>query len=117
MNPDFLDMLSALFEEGAEYLLVGAYALAVYGLPRATGDLDIWISTTPENRRRVWRALARFGAPLRELEEADLAAEDLVFQVGVAPQRIDILTSIDGVDFEEAWPSPWRPKSPARSLP
>ncbi len=53
----------------------------------------------------MWRALERFGAPLHELEEADLAAEDLVFQMGVAPQRIDILTSIDGVDFEEAWPS------------
>ncbi len=105
MNPDFLDMLSALSEEGAEYLLVGAYALAVYGLPRATGDRDLWISTTPENRRRVWRALERFGAPLHELEEADIAAADLVFEIGVAPQRIDILTSIDGVDFEEAWPS------------
>jgi hypothetical protein len=56
LNNDFLDMLSTLSEEGAEYLLVGAYALAVHGLPRATGDLDIWIRTTPENRRRVWRA-------------------------------------------------------------
>ena len=104
MNNDFLDMLSMLSEEGAEYLLVGAYALAVHGLPRATGDLAIWIRTTPENRRRVWRALEHFGTPLHELEEEDLAADDLVFQIGLAPQRIDILTSIDGVDFEEAWP-------------
>jgi hypothetical protein len=104
LNTDFLDMLSALSEEGAEYLLVGAYALAVHGLPRATGDLDIWISTTSENRRRVWRALERFGTLLHELEEEDLAADDLVFQIGLVPQRIDILTAIDGVEFEEAWP-------------
>lgn len=104
MNTDFLDMLSTLSEEGAEYLLVGAYALAVHGLPHATGDLGIWINTAPENRRRVWRALERFGTPLHELKEEDLAADDLVFQIGLAPQRIDILTAIDGVDFEEARP-------------
>lgn len=117
MNPDFLDMLSALSEEGAEYLLVGAYALAVHGLPRATGDLDIWISTTPENRRRVRRALERFGAPLHELEEEDLAADDLVFQIGLAPQRIDILTAIDGVDFEEAWPERFETEVAGQTFP
>ncbi len=103
MNPDFLDMLSALSAEDAEYLIVGAYALAVHGRPRATGDLDIWIGTSVENRGRVWRALERFGAPLDALRVDDLASDDLVFQIGVAPQRIDLLTSIDGVDFETAW--------------
>lgn len=104
MNRDFLDMLSALSEEEAEYLIVGAYALAVHGLPRATGDLDIWVHRSPENAGRVWRALSGFGAPLDSLTQADLSSEGLVFQIGVAPQRIDLLTSIDGVEFETAWP-------------
>lgn len=103
MNRDFLDMLSALSEEDAEYLIVGAYALAVHGLPRATGDLDIWVHRSPENADRVWRALSRFGAPLDSLVQADLSSEGLVFQIGMAPQRIDLLTSIDGVEFAVAW--------------
>jgi hypothetical protein len=103
LNPDFLDMLSALSEEGAEFLVVGAYALAVHGLPRATGDLDIWIGLSTANRERVWQALATFGAPLYSLSPEDLSRPDLVFQIGVAPQRIDLLTTVDGVEFETAW--------------
>jgi hypothetical protein len=103
LNPDFRDMLSALCEEGAEFLLVGAYALAVHGFPRATGDMDIWIRRSEENAARVWRALQRFGAPLAGLTRDDLKTPDLVFLIGVAPRRIDILTSIDGVEFDEAW--------------
>ena len=103
LNPDFRDMLSALCEEGAEFLLVGAYALAVHGFHRATGDMDIWIRRSEENAARVWRALQRFGAPLAGLTRDDLKTPDLVFQIGVAPRRIDILTSIDGVEFDEAW--------------
>jgi hypothetical protein len=103
LNPDFRDMLSALCEERAEFLLVGAYALAAHGLPRATGDMDIWIRRSEENAARVWRALQRFGAPLAGLTRDDLKTPDLVFQIGVAPRRIDILTSIDGVQFDEAW--------------
>lgn len=67
MNPDFRDMLSALSVESAKCLVVGAYALSFHGLPRATGALDIWIATTPENRSKVWRAHSRFGAPLAGL--------------------------------------------------
>lgn len=104
LNPDFLDMLSALSAEDAEFLLVGAYALAAYGFPRATGDMDIWIRCSDENACRIWRALRRFGAPLADLTHNDLKTPDTVFQIGVAPRRIDILTSIDGVDFDEAWP-------------
>ncbi len=104
LNPDFRDMLSALCNENVEFLLVGAYALAAHGLPRATGYLDIWIRCSDENARRVWRALRQFGAPLSELTLDDLRTPDLVFQIGVAPRRIDILTSIDGVQFGEAWP-------------
>lgn len=105
LNPDFRDMLSALSEGEAEYLLVGAYALAVHGVPRATGDLDVWVRPTADNARRVRAALARFGAPLADLTAADLTRPGTVFQVGVAPNRIDVLTSIDGVTFEEAWPA------------
>jgi hypothetical protein len=95
LNPDFRDMLSALCEESAEFLLVGAYALAAHGLPRATGDMAIWIRRSDENAQRVWRALQRFGAPLARLTIEDLKTPDLVFQIGVAPRRINILTSID----------------------
>jgi hypothetical protein len=103
MNSDFSDMLSALSAEGAEYLLIGAYAMAVHGVPRATGDIDVWVRPSPENADRVLRALARFGAPLGDLRAADLAGEGTVFQVGVAPNRIDVITAIDGVTFDEAW--------------
>ncbi len=104
MNPDFRDMLSALSGEGAEYLLVGAYALAAHGLPRATGDMDLWVRPSPENAARVLRAIDRFGAPRQDLEPADLERPGTVFQIGVIPRRIDLMTSIDGIDFAEAWP-------------
>ncbi|MGH7288780.1 MAG: nucleotidyl transferase AbiEii/AbiGii toxin family protein [Myxococcota bacterium] len=103
MNPDFRDMLFALSGEGVEYLLVGAYALAVHGMPRATGDMDLWVRPSTENAARALAALRRFGAPLGELSEADLTRPGTVFQIGVAPRRIDFLTSIDGVEFEPAW--------------
>ncbi|MEW6743603.1 MAG: hypothetical protein AB1486_12675 [Planctomycetota bacterium] len=103
MNRDFVDMLSALSAAGAEYLVVGAHAMAVHGLPRATGDLDIWVRPTTENARKVFRALAEFGAPLGDLTVEDLGTPALVFQIGVPPCRIDIMTEIDGVTFEQAW--------------
>ena len=103
MNPDFSEMLSAFSAEGVEFLLVGAYALAVHGLPRATGDLDLWVGTAGKNPQRVRRALRRFGAPLDQLTLKDLTQPDVVFQIGVAPRRIDVMTSIDGVAFAEAW--------------
>ena len=105
LNLDFRDMLSAFAAEGAEVLVVGAYALAAHGVPRATGDLDFWIRRTPENADRVLRALAAFGAPAEQIARDDLLAADRVIQLGVSPSRIDILTSIDGVEFDEAWPN------------
>ena len=105
MNPDFVEMLAALHAAGADYLVVGAHALSAHGRPRATGDLDLWVRPTGENASRVYTALQRFGAPLHDLQVADLATPDLVFQIGVAPARIDILTSISGVTFEEGWAS------------
>jgi hypothetical protein len=88
---------------GVEFLLVGAHALAVYGRPRATGDLDLWVRPTRENAPRVMQALKAFGAPSFDLTVEDLSTPENVFQIGVAPCRIDLLTTISGVDFETAW--------------
>jgi hypothetical protein len=104
MNRDFAEMLAALSEAKAEFMVIGAHAVAVYGRPRATGDLDIWIRPTRENAERVWEALTAFGAPLHQISLDDLTSDDVVFQIGVAPNRIDILTTIGGVRFDEAWP-------------
>ncbi len=104
LNSDFKDMLSVFAEAGVKYLLVGAYALAAHGHVRATGDIDLWVDRSRENAERVMGALTEFGAPLYGLEIADLESPYLVLQVGVAPRRIDVLTGIDGVSFEEAWP-------------
>ena len=103
MNPDFLDLLRAFAAADVRFLIVGAYALALHGRPRATGDLDIWVEATPENARRVLRALGEFGAPLADIAEADLSAPGVVYQIGVAPGRIDVLTELTGITFAEAW--------------
>ena len=104
LNPNFKDMLVALNDAGTEYLVVGAYAMAAHGCPRSTGDIDFWVQATPENAQRVWRALLAFGTPMSEITIEDFSSQDIVFQIGVAPQRIDILTSISGVEFDDAWP-------------
>jgi hypothetical protein len=104
MNQDFVDLLRAFIAAEVRFLIVGAYALAIHGRPRATGDLDVWIEPTPENARRVMRALAAFGAPLSEITEADFATPGVTYQIGVAPGRIDILTDLTSLTFAEAWP-------------
>ncbi len=96
-------MLSGLSDSGVEFLLVGAYAMAAHGHPRATGDLDIWVRANPENAVKVLVALSRFGAPLHDLTIEDLATPGIIFQIGVEPSRIDILTEISGVIFSDAW--------------
>jgi predicted nucleotidyltransferase len=103
MNRDFVEMLSALTETGAEFLVVGAHALAAHGVARATGDLDIWVKGSSDNAKRVLSALEKFGAPLIDLTMSDLTTPGIVYQIGVPPSRIDILTSISGVTFEQAW--------------
>jgi hypothetical protein len=103
VNRDFAEMLSALSEVGAEFLIVGAHALAAHGVVRATGDIDIWINATRENAERVMRALTMFGAPLVDLTVDDLTKRDTVFQIGVEPSRVDILSGLSGVVFEDAW--------------
>jgi hypothetical protein len=105
MNRDFRDLLVEFNAQGVEYLIVGAHALAAHGHVRATNDLDVWVRPDPDNAGRVLKALKDFGAPLHDLTEADLSAPGLIFQIGVAPVRIDVLTAIDGVDFAEAWPA------------
>lgn len=104
LNPDYRDMLSAFTDAGVEYLVIGAYALAAHGHPRATGDLDLWVRPTPDNAEQVMTALSAFGAPLMEMSREDFETPDTVFQIGVSPRRIDILTTIEGVRFDDAWP-------------
>ncbi|HEX7243186.1 MAG TPA: nucleotidyl transferase AbiEii/AbiGii toxin family protein [Longimicrobiaceae bacterium] len=103
LNPDYRDILSELSGAGAEFLVVGAFAMAAHSMPRATGDLDLWIRPDAENARRVWTALARFGAPVGEITYEELTEPGLFLQIGVAPVRIDLLTEIDGVSFGDAW--------------
>jgi len=101
-NPDFKDLLSALNAAGAEFLVVGAHAVMVYTSPRYTKDLDIWVRPSKDNARRVRGALIAFGAPVADLTEEDLASEGTTFQMGVAPNRIDILTSVEALEFGAA---------------
>jgi hypothetical protein len=95
-------MLSAFCEEKVEFMLVGAYAVAAHGLPRATGDIDLWIKRSQDNADRVWSAITRFGAPVSNISKQDFITPGTVVQLGVIPRRIDILTEITGVDYEEA---------------
>ena len=103
LNEDYKDMLHALSDEKVKFILVGAYALAAHGYPRATMDIDIWVMPSPENADAVLRALRRFGAPLQNLTKEDLQKDGTVFQIGVAPRRIDIITAATGLQFEETY--------------
>ncbi|MGQ0814821.1 MAG: hypothetical protein ACT4O1_10200 [Gemmatimonadota bacterium] len=105
LNPDYHDVLAALVRNDVRFLIVGAHALAAHGYPRATVDIDIWIDPGADNARRVWQALAEFGAPLADLgiAESDFTRADIVAQFGLPPNRIDILTGVTGLDFERAW--------------
>ena len=103
LNKDYKEMLQCLLEENVRFLLVGAYAVAVHGFPRATKDIDFFVWATPENAANLMRALTKFGAPLHDISEADLSSEGVVFQIGNSPRRIDIITNISGVKFEQAY--------------
>ena len=100
---DFSDLLLLFENSEIKYLVVGGYAVMVYTEPRFTKDLDLWIDPTPENAAKVFAALAQFGAPLSGCSVNDFATPEMVFQIGVAPIRIDILTSITAVGFADAW--------------
>lgn len=104
MHPDFLDLLRAFSDREVRFLVVGAYALGVHGRPRATGDLDIWVEPTPDNAARVMEALRQFGAPTAQVTADDFSRPGIVFQMGLPPMRIDVLTELTGITFAEAWP-------------
>lgn len=105
VNRDFRDLFAALNEVQANYLVVGAHAVAFYAEPRFTKDLDVWVEASPVNAPRLIAALYAFGAPSAGVSEADFHTAGAVLQIGVAPNRIDITTHIDGVTFEAAWPN------------
>lgn len=104
MNRDFKELLLVFNAHNVDYLIVGAHALAAHGHVRATKDLDVWVRPDNANAKNVLQALSEFGAPLTDLTEDDLSRKDTVFQIGIPPLRIDIITAIDGVEFAEAWP-------------
>ncbi len=104
-NPHYKELLQLLNESQVEYLIVGGFAVMKYGEPRYTKDLDVWVHNSPQNSIRVVEALKKFGAPLEHdgITAATFAEKQVVYQIGVAPVRIDILTEITGVEFSKAW--------------
>jgi hypothetical protein len=102
-NADFKDLFSIFNEEKVEYLVVGAHAVIFYAEPRYTKDLDLWVNATVDNAAKVYQALVRFGAPLRNISVDDFCKEDMIYQIGVEPNRIDIIMGISGVCFKDAW--------------
>jgi hypothetical protein len=102
-NPDFRDLFAAFNDAGVEYIVVGAHAVMVYTEPRYTKDLDIWVRPEHANSERVLTALTAFGAPLTDVRADDFAVEGTVFQIGVPPNRIDVITSVDGLVFEQVY--------------
>ena len=102
-NPDFDDLLSAFCAAEVRFLVVGAHAVIHYTVPRYTKDLDLWIDPTPENAKRAYSALVRFGAPLEGIAAEDLSTPGVVLQIGVEPNRVDLMTEITGLVFAEAW--------------
>lgn len=103
INPDFRDLFSAFNAREVRYLVVGGYAVTFHARPRFTKDLDVWIDPEPGDAGRAWNALADFGAPLTEVSKGDLATPGMVLQIGVPPNRIDVLTTCDGLEFDAAW--------------
>ncbi len=104
-NPHYKELLQALNDYEVEYLIVGGYAVMKYTEPRYTKDLDVWVHNSPDNSVRLFEALVKFGAPLKHdrITPDTFSHANLVYQIGVAPVRIDILTHITGVQFTDAW--------------
>ena len=105
ISSDYKDILSAFEDWGVEYLVVGAHAMAFHGVARSTGDIDLWVKCDADNSVKVYGAMTDFGAPLEDTHKTYFDTPGNVFQIGVAPNRIDILTAIDGVVFSEAYES------------
>lgn len=102
-SQDFKELLSVFNEHHVKYLIVGGYAVAIHAQPRATKDLDLFVQPDPDNAKAVFAALAKFGAPLGDLKPQDLIDPNSFFRMGTAPQTIEILSHISGVDFNQAW--------------
>jgi len=100
---DYKDLFRILNKHKVKYLVVGAYAVIYYTVPRFTKDLDIWVKTDLENANRIYKALQDFGAPLHNILPDDFAGKNLIYQIGVAPVRIDIIVGLNGVSFDTAW--------------
>ena len=103
MNSDLIELLRVLNQENIKYLIVGGYAFAFHAEPRYTKDIDILIATDKKNANAVYRALAQFGVPLDDITPEDFQNRELFYQIGLPPNRIDILMEIPGVDFAKAW--------------
>lgn len=103
-NPEFLELLSAFAVHEVRYLVVGGVAYSTHVKPRFADSLEVWVDANPLNGERVWRGLAQFGAPLRGVTPTDFSSPGVVYQVGVPPRRVDVLTRIEGVEFAHAWP-------------
>jgi len=104
-NPHYKELLQLLNEFQVEYLIVGGYAVMKYGEPRYTKDLDVWVNNSPENSARLVAALKKFGAPIEHdgITAETFTGTQVVYQIGIAPVRIDILNAITGVGFSHAW--------------
>jgi len=102
LNQDYKEMLSLLLDNKVEFILVGAYALAAHGFPRATADIDIFVKPSSANASILYKTLEKFGTPLESISKDDFAHPEIVLQIGVPPRRIDIITKIDGLTYDEA---------------
>jgi predicted nucleotidyltransferase len=107
LNDDFRDIVVLFADRGVEFVIVGAYALAFHGAPRASGDIDLYIRPSSENAERVFEALQSFGAPLAShgVVAADFSRPGTIYQIGLPPRRIDVLTEVSGLGFDEVWAS------------
>lgn len=109
-NQDYKEMLSILNKYKVRYLIIGAYATIYYTEPRYTKDIDIWVWREEKNINKLYKALAEFGSPLKNISKEDFMKKDTVYQIGIEPVRIDILTDLSGINFEEAWKARTRTK-------
>lgn len=103
--PDFKEFVELLNENGVKYLITGGYAVAYYGHPRYTGDIDFWVESSPENATKLVQVLKDFGMESLNLTPDDFTKPDSIIQIGYPPHRIDIINEIDGVNFTEAYSS------------
>jgi hypothetical protein len=119
LNEDFRDVLLLFADAKVDFLVVGAYALALHGAPRASGDIDLFVRPSAENAIRVFDQLVRFGAPVATLgvTVAELSKPGIVYQIGLPPRRVDILTEISGVSFDEAWTTRETTRLEGRTIP